>query len=149
MAKSTPDMTAMFKDVMGSFPVDTSAFEDAFKTSATLNEKLSGVALTAAEKSTDISNKWAQDTFAKLSEMSKAKAEPADYAKAMTDFASAYSEAAAEHMAAYAEIAKKAQMDTIELMMAAGKDMSEDASAAVKKATNDATAAVKKAATAK
>jgi hypothetical protein len=142
----TPDMTAMFKDVMGAFPVDTKAFDEAFKTSATLNEKLSGVALTAAEKSTDISSKWAQDTFAKLAEMSKAKAEPADYAKAMTDFASAYSETAAEHMAAFAEIAKKAQMDTVELMMAAGKDFSEDAQAAVKKATNDATAAVKKAA---
>ena len=149
MSKATPDLTAMFKDVMGSFPVDTSAFEDAFKTSATLNEKLSGVALTAAEKSTDISSKWAQDTFSKLSEMSKAKADPADYAKAMTDFASSYSESAAEHMAAYAEIAKKAQMDTIELMMAAGKDMGEDASAAVKKATDEATKAVKKAATAK
>ena len=142
----TPDMTAMFKDVMGSFPVDTKAFDEAFKTSATLNEKLSGVALTAAEKSTDISSKWAQDTFSKLAEMSKAKTDPADYAKAVTDFASAYSETAAEHMAAFAEIAKKAQMDTVELMMAAGKDMSEDAQAAVKKATNEVTAAAKKAA---
>ena len=145
----TPDMTAMFKDIMGAFPVDTAAMEDAFKTTATLNEKLSAVALSAAEKSTTISSKWAQDTLAKLAEMSKAKAEPPDYAKAMTDFASPYSEAAAEHMAAFAEVAKKAQMDTVELMMAAGKDMSEDATAAVKKATNDATAAVKKAATVK
>ena len=143
----TPDMTAMLKDVMGSFPVDTAAMEDAFKTTATLNEKLSGVALTAAEKSTEISSKWTQDTLAKLADMSKAKKEPVDYAKAMTDFASAYSEAAAEHMAAFAEVAKKAQMDTVELMMAAGKDMSEDATAAVKKATTDATAAVKKATT--
>ncbi|MEO9651489.1 MAG: phasin family protein [Roseobacter sp.] len=142
----TPDITAMFKDVMGAFPVDASAFEDAFKTSASLNEKLSAVALSAAEKSTDISSKWAQDTLTKLAAMSKAKTEPADYAKAMTDFASAYSETAAEHMAAFAEIAKKAQMDTVELMMAAGKDMSEDAQAVVKKATKDASAAVKKAA---
>lgn len=145
----TPDMTAMFKDVMGSFPVDTAAMEEAFKTTATLNEKLSAVALTAAEKSTEISSKWTQDTISKLGEMSKAKKEPADYAKAMTDFASAYSEAASEYMAAFAEVAKKAQMETVELMMAAGKDMSEEASAAVKKATSDATNAVKKAATAK
>lgn len=145
----TPDMTAMFKDVMGSFPVDTAAMEEAFKTTATLNEKLSAVALTAAEKSTEISSKWTQDTISKLAEMSKAKKEPADYAKAMTDFASAYSEAASEYMAAFAEVAKKAQMETVELMMAAGKDMSEEATAAVKKATSDATNAVKKAATAK
>ncbi len=41
----TPDLSAMFKDVMGAFPVDTKAFDEAFKTSATLNEKLSSVAL--------------------------------------------------------------------------------------------------------
>jgi len=141
----TPDVTAMFKDVMGSFPVDTAAMEDAFKTTASLNEKLSGVALNAAEKSADISSKWTKDTLAKLSDMAKAKQEPADYAKAMTDFASASAEVAAEHMAAFAEIAKKVQMDTVELMMAAGKDISDDASAAVKKASVEVQAAAKKA----
>ena len=134
MAKAQ-DMTAVLKDMMGAFPVDTAAMEDAFKTTASLNEKLSGVALNAAEKSTEISSKWTKDTLAKLAEMSKVKAEPADYAKAMTDFASASAEVAAENMAAFAEIAKKVQMDTVELMMAAGKDISEDATAAVKKAT--------------
>ena len=141
----TPDMTAMMKDVMGSFPVDTKSMENAFKTTATLNEKLSGVAVTAAEKSADISSKWTKETLAKLAEMSKAKQEPADYAKAMSDFASATAETAAEHMAAFAEIAKKVQMDTVELMMAAGKDMQADATAAVKKASDDVQAAAKKA----
>jgi len=148
MAKAQ-DMTAVLKDMMGAFPVDTAAMEDAFKTTATLNEKLSSVALAAAEKSTEVSSKWTKDTLAKLADMSKVKAEPADYAKAMTDFASASAEVAAENMAAFAEIAKKVQMDTVELMMAAGKDISEDASAAVKKATGEVTAAAKKAATAK
>ena len=144
MAKSQ-DFTAVLKDMMGAFPVDTAVMEDAFKTTATLNEKLSAVALEAAEKSAEISNKWTKDTIAKLGQMSKAKAEPADYAKAMTDFASATAEVAAENMAAFAEIAKKVQMDTVELMMAAGKDMSEDAAAALKKATDEVTAAAKKA----
>ncbi|MBM2292388.1 phasin family protein [Sulfitobacter pseudonitzschiae] len=146
MAK-TQDMTAMFKDMMGAFPVDTAAMEDAFKSATTLNEKLSGVALDAAEKSTEVSNKWTKETLAKLAEMSKAKSEPADYAKAMTEFASSTAEFAAENMAAFAEIAKKVQMDTVELMMAAGKDMSEEAQTAMKKATTDAQAAVKKATT--
>ncbi|QBF32779.1 phasin, PhaP [Thalassococcus sp. S3] len=145
MAKAQ-DMTTMMKDMMGAFPVDTAAMEEAFKTTATLSEKLSGVALEAAEKSTEVSSKWTKDTLSKMADMSKAKAEPADYAKAMTDFASASAEVAAEHMAAFAEIAKKVQMDTVELMMAAGKDMTEDATAAVKKATADVTAAAKKAA---
>ncbi|MBB3993561.1 hypothetical protein GGR95_001192 [Sulfitobacter undariae] len=142
---TTPDMTAMLKDMMGAFPVDTTSMEASFKTSATLNEKLSGVALTAVEKSTEISSKWTKDTVTKLTEMAKAKSEPADYAKAMSDFATAYSEAAAEHMSAFAEVAKKVQADTVELMMAAGKDMSAEAQTAMTKATGDVQAAAKKA----
>ncbi|WP_293573468.1 phasin family protein [Phaeobacter sp.] len=145
MAK-TQDFTAVMKDMLGAFPVDTSAMEDAFKNTAALNEKLSSVALEAAEKSAEISNSWAKETLAKMGDMSKAKSEPADYAKAATDFASASAEVAAENMAAFAEVAKKVQMDTVELMMSAGKNMSEEATAAVKKATNDVTAAAKKAA---
>lgn len=142
----TPDITAMFKDVMGAFPVDTAAMENTFKTTASLNEKLSSVAIDAARKSADISGKWTKETLAKLSDMSKAKQEPADYAKAMTDFASASAEVAAEHMAAFAEVAKKVQMETVELMMAAGKNMSDEAATAMKKATSDVQAAAKKAA---
>lgn len=144
MAK-TQDLNSVLKDVMGAFPVDTKVFEDAFKNQATLNEKLSGVALEAAEKSAELSSKWTKDTLAKLSDVTKAKTEVADYAKAMTEFASANAESAAEHMAAFAEIAKKVQMDTVELMMAAGKDLQEDAASAVKKATDEMTAAAKKA----
>ena len=103
----TQDITAMMKEMMGAFPVDTKAMEDAFKTTATMNEKLSAVALEAAGKSTELSATWTKDTLSKLADMSKAKAEPADYAKAITDFASGQAEVAAENMAAFAEIAKK------------------------------------------
>ncbi|MDX1780861.1 MAG: phasin family protein [Thalassovita sp.] len=145
MAK-TQDFTAIMKDMMGAFPVDTKAVEDVFKTQAALNEKLTAAALSAAEKSSEISGKWTKDTLSKLSDVSKVKDEPADYAKALSDFASASAETAAENMAAFAEIAKKLQTETVELLMAAGKDMTEEASAAVQKAAKEATAAAKKAA---
>ena len=148
MATKTQDYSKMMKDMMGSFPMDMSAFQDAFKTQAVLAEKMSKVALEAAEKSTEISTKWTKDTLAQLGMVAKVKQDPADYGKAMTDFASAQAEYAAENMAAYAEVAKKVQMETVELMLAAGKDISEDATAAVKKATNEMTAAAKKATTA-
>lgn len=147
MTKTT-DFTKVMQDMMASFPVDTSAFQNAFKTQAAFGEKLSAVALAAAEKSTEITTKWAKDSLAKLAVASKAKTEAADYTKAASDFATQAAEMAAENMAAFAEVAKKVQMDTVELMMAAGKDVSEEASAAVKKATADATAAAKKVATA-
>ncbi len=147
MAK-TQDYTKAFKDMMGNLPVDMSALQDAYKTQASFAEKMSKVALEAAEKSTEISSKWTKDTISRIGTVATVKEEPADYGKAMTDFASAQAEMAAENVAAFAEVAKKVQMETVELMLAAGKDMSEDATAAVKKATADVTAAAKKAAVA-
>ncbi len=146
---TTPDMTKVMQDMMASFPMDTTAMQNAFKTHTAMAEKFSKVALEAAEKSTEITSKWAKDTLAKLGSAATAKAEVADYTKAATDFASSAAEMAAENMAAFAEVAKKVQMETVELMLAAGKDMSEDATAAVKKATAEVTTAAKKAAAAK
>lgn len=142
------DFTKVMQDMMASFPMDQSALQNAFKTQAAMAEKLSKVALEAAEKSTEITSKWAKDTIAKLADVSKAKTEVTDYSKSVTDFASSAAEMAAENMAAFAEVAKKVQMETVELVLAAGKDMSEDATAAVKKATSDVTTAAKKAAAA-
>ena len=141
---NTQDFSKVMQDMMASFPVDTSAFQNAFKSQAAMAEKMSKVALEAAEKSTEITTKWAKDTIAKLSDVAKAKSEPTDSTKSISDFASAAQEMATEHLASFAEIAKKVQMETVELMLAAGKDISEDATAAVKKATNEATTAVKK-----
>ncbi|SDI35255.1 phasin, PhaP [Aliiruegeria lutimaris] len=145
----TDDMTKMMQDMLSAFPVDATAMQDAFKSQAALGEKFSKVALEAAEKSTEISSKWTKETITKLSEVTKLKDEPADYSKAMTDYASAQAELVAETMAAFAEVAKKVQMETVELMLAAGKDFSEDAQAAVKKATDEVTSAAKKATAAK
>ncbi|SPH17073.1 hypothetical protein DEA8626_00587 [Defluviimonas aquaemixtae] len=140
------DFTKVMQDMAASFPFDAKAFQDTFKTSAVLGERMTKVALEAADKSNEISSKWAKDTLTKVGVLAKVKDEPTDYTKALTDFASAAAETAAENMAAFAEVAKKAQMETVELMLAAGKDFSEDATAAVKKAQAEVTSAAKKAA---
>jgi vacuolar-type H+-ATPase subunit H len=143
------DFSKYMTEMMNAFPMDMSAYTDAFKTQAAMGEKMSKVVLDAAEKSTEISAKWTKDTIAKMSDVATVKDEPTDYTKAMTDFASSSAEMSAETMAAFAEIAKKVQMETVELMMAAGKEASEEATAAVKKATSEVTTAAKKASTAK
>ena len=137
MAK-TPDFTKGFQDMMQNLPVDTSSMTEAFKTQSQLGEKMTRVALSAAERSTEISAAWAKDTIARMGELATSKEQPADYAKAMSDFASAAAELAAEHMSAYAEVAKRVQMDTVDLLMNAGKEaqgdmqrMAENASANV------------------
>lgn len=139
------DYTKAMKDMMGNFPVDMSAFQDAFKTQAVIGEKLSKLALEAADKSAEISNSWTKATLAKVGTVATVKEDPSDYNKVMTDFASGQTEMVAENLAAFAEVAKKVQMETVELMMAAGKDFNEDAAAAVNKATADVKTAAKKA----
>ena len=129
------DMSNLMQDFFAAFPIDVNAFQDASKNSVVLGEKLTSVALNAAEKSAEISNIWTKQTLAKLNDLSKNPVEPLDYSKSLTDFASAQAEVAAENFAAYAEVAKKVQMDTVEVMMAAGKDLSEEASEAMKTAT--------------
>jgi hypothetical protein len=145
MAK-TQDYTKYMTDMMGMFPMDNGAMQEAFKTQAAFAEKMSAVALEAAEQSAEISHKWTRETLAKVGPVASVKNDPSDYAKAMTDFASAYAEVTAENMAAFAEVAKKAQMETVELMMAAGKEAQEDATAAVKKASAQTETAAKRAA---
>lgn len=145
MATKTPDFTKTLQDIMTNFPVDTSSMQDALKSQTALNERLARVALGAAERSTEISAQWAKDTIARVGELTTSKEEPADYAKAVTDFASASAELAAEHMAAFAEVAKKVQMDTVDLMLTAGKDIAADAQKVAEKAGRDTQAAVKKA----
>ncbi|RJL04765.1 Phasin [Paracoccus aestuarii] len=144
MAK-TPDYTKTMQDMMANFPIDTSSMQEAMKSQSMLGERLARVALSAAERSTEISAQWAKDSLARMGEFAAAKNEPAEYAKAMSDFASASAEVAAEHMAAYAEVAKKVQMDTVDLMLTAGKDMAADAQKVAEKATRETQAAAKKA----
>lgn len=145
MAKAANDYTKMMKDMMGSFPLDTSGMQEVFKTQAAFADKMSKVVFDAVEKSTEVSASWTKATVGKLGVVTNAKEDPADYTKAMTDFASAQAEISTESMAAFAEIAKKVQMETVELMLAAGKDFSDEATKAVKIATDDMTTAAKKA----
>ncbi|EKE45779.1 phasin, PhaP [Oceaniovalibus guishaninsula JLT2003] len=142
---ATTDYTKQMQDMMQAFPMDMSSFQDGFKTYAAMGEKLSRVALEAAEKSTEISSRWTKDTLHKMGDVTTARAEPSDYSKALTDFASSQAEMTAETMAAFAEVAKKVQIETVELMMAAGKNASEDMNTAARKATNDMSAATRKA----
>lgn len=133
------DYTKSFQDVLSNMPVDTSSVREAFKTQAALGERMSRVALQAAERSTEISSRWAKDTIARMGELATSREQPADYAKAMSDFATAAAEMAAEHMAAYAEVAKKVQMDTVDLMLTAGKDLAEDAQTTAKSVADNVT----------
>jgi hypothetical protein len=135
---NTQDYTKAFTDMMNAFPVDASLFNDAFRNTAEFGERMSKIALQAAERSNDVSNRWTRETLSRLNDVTRVKEEPSEYGKALTDFASASAETASESMAAYAEIAKKVQMDTVEALMSAGKTATRDATAAAQQQANTA-----------
>ncbi len=141
----TQDYTKTLQEMLGAFPLDASVFQDTFRSTAALNEKFARVALEAAEKSAEISTRWTKDTIARLGQVSAAKAEPADYATAITEFASAQAEVASENLAAFAEIARKVQTETVDLMLEVGRELGAEAQTAVKKATDEGAGAAKKA----
>lgn len=117
------DFTKYITDMLSAYKMDNSAMNDAFKNSAELADRMSQVALEAAERANDVSAQWAKDTLTKMGDVSTSKEAPADYTKAMSEFAAAQAEMSAEMMSAYAEIAKKVQMETVELLMSASQDM--------------------------
>ncbi|WP_424975255.1 phasin, PhaP [Dinoroseobacter sp. S124A] len=125
------DFTKYITDMLAAYKMDNSAMTGAFKNSAELADKMSQVALEAAERANDVSAQWAKDTLSKMGDVTTSKSDPADYTKAMSEFAAAQAEMSAEMMSAYAEIAKKVQMETVELMMGATKDMQEEIASAV------------------
>lgn len=120
---NTQDFTKAFTEMFDQMPKDFGDFSAAFRNSAELSEKLSKVALTAAEQSAAISNSWTKDTLAKLADATTAKEDPAAYGKAVTDLASRSFETASENVVAFAEVAKRVQMETIELLLATGQNV--------------------------
>lgn len=133
MAKAQ-DFTGIMQDMMGNFPFDAAKVKDAFGAQAALGEKMTKVAMEAAEKSAEISTSWTKSTIERASDAATAKQDPAEMSKAITDFASAQAEMISENLAAFAEVAKKVQMETVELVMAAGKELGADVAQATKAA---------------
>lgn len=114
-----------------------------FKGSAAMSEQLAQAALKAAEKSNEVSNKWTKQTLANVGSVAKVQEDPADFSKALGEFASSQGSLATEQMTAFAEIAKTLQEQTIEIMMKAGGQFGEDAASAVQQATDMMNAAAK------
>lgn len=130
------DDAQKMKDALSAFPMDTSSVENLAKSQAALAERLSSIAIEAAQRSTDLSAHWVQDTLSKLSTLTQAKAEPAEYAKVASDIASGSARAAAENLSAFAEIARRVQAETLALMISAGKAPSESAASEQERATD-------------
>ena len=143
MAK-TQDFTAFFKDLPVAF--DTGAVTDAWKFAAAFGERFSAIALDAAGQSTDITTNTVKETLTQLRNVTRVQDEPADYAKAVTDFGTAQTDLLKAHFDALGAVAKQAQGDAAELLQTTGKQVAEQGTKTANDAGSKAKAAVSKAA---
>ena len=134
---ATTDFTRLFQDMVPAFSMDPAAFRTMFEKQAAFGEKLTKIAFDAAERSCELQSKLNREALSRLSEVTRARTEPADYTRAASEFATKSREIASDSIAAYAEIAKKAQMETVELLLGATKTMQDNVSSAVQQATNE------------
>lgn len=144
MATKPTDIATMFQDALANAPVDLETLKDQIHSNAAYGEKFARIALSAAEKSNEVSNNWTKQTLANVGSVAKVQDDPSKVVQTFAEFAASQGELASANMTAFAEIAKAVQAQTIELLFSAGKDMSADASAAVEKATKTVSDAAKK-----
>jgi hypothetical protein len=119
---NTTDFTKAFQDMFSGKFGDVKAVNDMVRDAAEFGAKFNKITLDTAEKNAELANAWMKDSLGKYAAFTKVQGEPADYAKVVSEVASAQAQATPEHVAKFAEVAKSAQMATVELMMAAGKE---------------------------
>lgn len=93
------------------------ALATGFRTSAALGERLSRVALHAADDAAELSGAWTKVALADLGVALRSREAPSDYASALSAFAAASMEVATEKLAGFAEVAKRVHMETIEVLL--------------------------------
>ncbi len=111
------EFSKLYADTVMNFVPNPDNFSESFRKSAEMGEKMSMIAVKAAQGSVEIANKWAVETLEQAVEVARAKDEAADYAKAAGDFATKSVEAATGHVAGLVEVAKEAQVETAEAVL--------------------------------
>ncbi|MDE0307251.1 MAG: phasin family protein [Albidovulum sp.] len=132
-------------DMAGIFPTDLNTFNKAVKGSADFSERMSKVAIEAAEKNIEISTEWTRETLNRLRKVSQARENPADYARALNEFASESADSASQHISALAEIAKDVHKDAVEVFLDAGKESQREAAKVFEESADDTPKTAKKA----
>ncbi|MEM9426955.1 MAG: phasin, PhaP [Pseudomonadota bacterium] len=140
----TKDPMVAFKEVLKEMPLGADAVETAYRTTASLNEKLAASAIKAVGAAQSVTDGWTKDTLAKVGELTKAKADPADYIEAVTSVAAEQSDIAIKTLTALADITKTCQTETFELFASVTREVNEDAVQTMQSATEKATKAAKK-----
>ena len=125
---------------------DPKGYQNVLRTWASMNERMTAIAVEAGNRSTDIANDTAKEAFANIREVTQVRDEPADYGKAYSDFVQKQMDLFMRTAQAYADVTQKAGTETTDLASKAGEEISDKAAANAETAADKAGSAAKKAA---
>jgi len=121
-----------YKAILEKMPTDPASFRKALKESATVNQKLSKLAISAAEQSAEVSTKWGREILEQINEVNTTNESPAEYVRKIADLGTASVGSSADYMTKFAEIAKQIQIDTLEVLLSAGNPVKANKAGAAK-----------------
>ncbi|MCY4541719.1 MAG: hypothetical protein OXB95_04880 [Rhodobacteraceae bacterium] len=111
-----------------SFGLDGKGLSSSAKNIATLNEQLTKAALSAAEKSAEVSGNWNREVLDQMASGNDAGLSPPERAEAATRISSEIVKSSSRNMQAYAEIARELQKETMALLIDASRGEAKEAS---------------------
>ena len=140
MAKQTTKSAAT--DIQSLF--DPQGYQDVFNTWASMNERMTSLAVEAGTRVTDIASETAKETFTNVRDLTQARDEPAAYGQAYADFLKKQTELFTQTVQAYATETQKVGGETAELASKAGEEMSDKIAANTDRAAKTVRSAANK-----
>ncbi|MFD2739624.1 phasin family protein [Sulfitobacter aestuarii] len=116
-----------------------------FKTMASMNERMTAIFVEAGTRSVEIMTATAKQSLSNLSEVAQVREEPADYAKAYSEFAQKQMDLLKRSAQDIGEVTQEAGTETQELTSELGEEVNGKVAASTKEATEKFSANAKEA----
>ena len=134
--------TAMF-DIQSLF--DPKGSQDLFETMASMNERMTAIFVDAGTRSVEIMTATTKQSLSNLRDVAQVREEPADYAKAYSEFAQKQMDLLKRSAQDVGEVTQKAGTETQELTSEVGEEVNGKVAASAKEAGEKFTANAKEA----
>ena len=102
MATKQQNAKSAATDIQSLF--DPRGYQDVFRTWAQMNERVTGLMVDAAEKTTEIAHGTTQEALSNVREVTQVRDEPADYGQAYSDFVQKQGDLFMRTARSYAEV---------------------------------------------
>ena len=144
MTKQNTQTKSAANDIQSLF--DPQGYQDAFKTFASVNERMAANFVEAGNRSTDIASGSAKESLSNMRDAAQVRGEPTEYGTAYSEFVKKQMDLFMRTVKSYAEVMQKTGSETTELASKAGKEIADTAKDNAERAANTAESAAKKAA---